>query len=86
MNTKYLFIELLISSGGYESSEKVLKKTKAKDIHKVGERLAKDWYDFVWDEEVDGYSDGCGTVVCCGSIREVSENDFDVLKKYLTVI
>ncbi len=71
-------------NGEFEYSEKFIFSTGGSP-YRYADKIAKNWRgegDVSFDEDEGGYWSG-HTVVSAGSCREIPEEDFEVLKKYI---
>lgn len=81
----YLLVSVNVRIGDYDTDDAVLLKTRALDLNKRVDRVAKDWYaDLEWDDDFDGFTNG--EIAVTASHRVVTLEDFEVLKKFFKVL
>lgn len=84
---KYYIGEIHERNGDMEYDTKYLFETK-KNPDKYTEKVAMEWRGgdkSDWDENCGGYWSDCSLIFDHGS-KEIPKEDFEVLKKYLTVL
>jgi hypothetical protein len=84
---KYYIGEVHERNGDMEYDTKYLFSTK-KNPDKYTEKVAMEWRGGDkgdWDEQEGGYWSDCSLIFDHGS-NEIPQEDFEVLKKYLTVL
>ena len=83
---KHFIITIAVRNGEYESHTTVLKDGRCTSAAKAGEKVARNWYaNLKWDDDFNGFTDGQVSVSRHNS-REVSDADYEVLSRYLTVL
>lgn len=85
---KYYIAEVEEQQGEYTHTTKYLFKT-AGDPFKYAENTSKTWYgdeEAEKDENSDGYWQNGEILSSVGEVKEVSIEDYKVLKKYLSVL
>ena len=86
---KYYYSELEEQQGEYTHTTKYLFKT-ASDPFEYADLISKNWYDGAKaekDEYSNGYWHNGGDILSSvGEVKEVSIEDYKVLKKYLSVL
>jgi hypothetical protein len=84
---KYYIARINETNCGFEYDTPYLFATKG-DPSKHADKVARDWRGCTkgdWDKGLQGY--WCDeTMICADDYREIPEADFEVLKKYLTVL
>jgi hypothetical protein len=84
---KYYIGKIEERNGDMEYDTKYLFSTN-KNPDKYTKRVAMEWRggdEDDWDEQEEGYWSDCSLIFDAGS-REIPKEDFEVLKKYLTVL
>lgn len=84
---KYYIGKIHERNGDLEYDSKYLFATK-ESPDKYTDKVAMEWRDgdkSDWDEQHGGYWSDCSLIFDHGS-REIPKEDFEVLKKYLTVL
>ncbi len=83
---KFYIVKINERNGEFEYDTKVLFKTGGSPS-RYADKIAKNWRgdDAKFDENEGGYWCDC-TVISAGFSQEIPESDFEVLKKYMTVL
>ena len=84
---KYYIAEITERNGDFEYDTKYLFATYC-EPDEYSNNVAMEWRggdEDDWDEDLNGY--WCdGSIICDGGSKEITKDDFDVLKKYLSIL